>query len=151
MINKRLVELEEQTKVKVDKLKAELAERDAIIAQLTAQLEEATLGTAVPSLPSSPETTEIMKQYEVQIANFDAEKEKLLNEISDLNSKINSLQAQIAKSAASAEKLQALEEQLGVFRGAFHCFRNSRHFGTVFRVQQFFNELELPLVYVAVL
>ena len=102
-INERLIQLEEQTRVKV-------AEKDKIIQQITAELDQ------VKAQMSSGGTEEILKEYQAQIATFDAEKQKMMNEITGLNQQISNLQSQLQSSAASVDQTQAIQEQLGVFQ-----------------------------------
>ncbi|MHA1279181.1 MAG: hypothetical protein ACTSQ8_18455, partial [Candidatus Helarchaeota archaeon] len=114
LMNQRLVELEEQTRQKVEKLQSELNEKDTIIQQLNAEIEQLKTQTAVGE--NTTELKTLIEQYQNQIANFDQEKERYLNEITELNQKVNNLQSQLQASVGSSEKLQAMEEQLGVLQ-----------------------------------
>ncbi|NVM52185.1 MAG: DUF4164 family protein [Candidatus Helarchaeota archaeon] len=82
MINKRLIELEEQTQVKVDKLKAEMAEKDNLILQLKAEHEEL---SAKASSPSSDAQIQALNEqigvFQEMIKQLETEKRELQTEI----------------------------------------------------------------------
>ncbi len=113
-MNRRLVELEEQTRVKVGKLEMEISQKDALIEQLNTQVAQL-LGQSVAT-PDNAELETLVKQYQAQIAAFDQEKEKYLGEITELNQKVNKLQVEMQNSASASEKLQPMQEQLGVYQ-----------------------------------
>ena len=115
IMNKRLVEIEEETRKKVERLNQELAEKDSIIQQLTANIEELSLGQSSQTAASS-ESSELINEYQAKIASFDQEREKYEAEISTLNEKLSNLEKQVRDSGSVSAQTNALKEQLGVFQ-----------------------------------
>jgi phage shock protein A len=92
MMNKKLMQIEEETRQKVDHLTQELAEKDNIIQQLSANIEELTLqqGSKTAAAPESDKLRALKEQVGVfQEINkqLETEKRALETEVKDLKEK----------------------------------------------------------------
>lgn len=112
IMNKRLQEIEEETRKKVERLNQELAEKDSIIQQLTANIEELTTGQTPPA-PIPSESSNLINEYQAKIASFDQEREKYEAEISKLNEKLGAMEQPAQDSSGAADEINALKEQVG--------------------------------------
>ncbi|MFX1296028.1 MAG: hypothetical protein ACFFD2_14410 [Promethearchaeota archaeon] len=122
LMNKRLMELEKQMQQKLEKLETELTEKNNIIQQLTAELEQ----LRVPAAPASIDLINSVKEYQALIADFDKEKEKYLTEIIELNQKINFLQKSLEEYANAVENAQNIEKELSGFQKKIKELENEK-------------------------
>ncbi|MHA1264471.1 MAG: hypothetical protein ACTSRS_04470 [Candidatus Helarchaeota archaeon] len=111
LMNKRLIELEEATRLKVEKLNAQLGEKDMIIQRLTSEIEQLKESASSRGGEQIQEMQEQLNVYQEMIKQLEAEKRELQNELQAAQEKAGSSDEQAEQIGVLQEMIKQIEAE----------------------------------------